>query len=100
MPDLLEPVKRHRMKNGHVPTGNQVETWFGVLNRFLQDREVTTDFMETLLGIEIVSKDSARLQEGGEEWLGRDGGDDGDGDEWSAGGGDGRDGGDGGDGGD
>jgi hypothetical protein len=110
VPDLLEAVKKHRMKNGRVPTANQAKTWFGTLNRFLQDRDVATDFMETLLNFEMVPEDPSRLQEGeeegseeypspdGAEWSagGGDGGDGGDGGEWSTGGADGGDGGDGG----
>jgi hypothetical protein len=80
VPGLLENVKRHRMQNGRVPTGNQIGAWLKVLDRFLQNREVTTNFLETLLDIKMVEEKSSEHQ-GGDS-----------GDEWAEGGGEGEDG--------
>ena len=117
VPDLLAAVKKHKMKKmekSKVPTANQLLTWFCTLNRFLQDKELTTVFMERLLGLDISLSYPSKGQEeenadegwpvgsgdGGQTATGGDDGDDewaadgedgGDG-EWAAGGGDGGDG--------
>jgi hypothetical protein len=117
VPDLLAAVRKHKMrkfKKSEVPTQNQLVTWYYTLNRFLKDRELTTAFMEKLMGGGVSAYYTSKGQEeenadeewpvgggdggqtatggddGDDEWA-DDGGDGGDG-EWAAGGGDGGDG--------
>jgi hypothetical protein len=114
VPDLLAAVRKHKMrkfKKSEVPTQNQLVTWYYTLNRFLKDKELTTAFMEKLMGGGVAAYYTSKGQEeenadeewpvsggdGGQTATGGDDGDDewadegGDG-EWAAGGGDGGDG--------